>query len=115
MHEVKDFDMSVLSNSLRVSDEHRAFAHGQLKRAASGSIRAFGYEWASIPGGLKIEESAHLLALRRQIKRTVFQSTKGWHSNQSVVWRRFSDYVKQVGARHETLRQIAKTRNDISQ
>lgn len=36
MHKVKDFDMSALSNSLRVNDDHRAFAHGQLKKAASG-------------------------------------------------------------------------------
>ena len=115
MHEVKDFDMSALSNSLRVNDDHRAFAHGQLKKAASGAIRAFGYKWASFPPGLKVEESIKLIKLRMRIKKTVFQSTKGWHSNQSVVWRRFREYAQQVGARYEALKLIAKIRNGISQ
>ncbi|AWW47832.1 hypothetical protein G6646_02035 [Polynucleobacter paneuropaeus] len=115
MQATQDFDMSKLLNSLRVSDDHQAFAHGQLRAAASKAIRDFGYEWASIPPGLKVEESAHLIQLRSRIKKTVFQSTTGWHSNQSVVWRRFSDYVKKVGARHEALKLIAKIREQISQ
>jgi len=115
MHVANDFDMSNLLISLKVSDDHKAFAHGQLRRAASKAIRDFGYEWASIPPGLQAEESAQLLRLRSRIKKTVFESTKGWHSNQSVVWRRFSDYTKKVAARHEALKLIAKIRKQISQ
>jgi hypothetical protein len=115
MNEVKDFDMSTLSNSLKVSDDHKAFAHGQLRRAASRAIQDFGYDWASIPSGLKVEESAYLLSLRGRLKMTVFESTKGWHSNQSVVWRKFREYVKKVLARHEALRLIAKIRKQVSQ
>ena len=115
MFETKDFDMSALLTSLRVSNDHKAFAHGQLRRAASRSIRDFGYEWASIPPGLKVEESAQLLRLRSQIKKTVFESSRGWHSNQSVVWSRFREYVKKVGARHEAIRLMAKIRNQVSQ
>ena len=114
MHAVNDFNMSKLLISLKVSDDHKAFAHGQLRRAASKAIREFGYEWASIPSGLQVEESAQLLRLRSQIKKTVFESTRGWHSNQSVVWRRFSDYTKKVGARHEALKLIAKIKKQIS-
>ena len=115
MHEINDFDMTALLNSLRVSNDHKAFAHGQLKKAASGAIRAFGYKWAAIPPGLRVEESAQLFRLKARIKKTVFQSTKEWHSNPSVVWRRFMDYVQQVGARHEALKMLAKVRNEISQ
>ena len=115
MQATNDFDMSRLLNSLKVSDDHKAFAHGQLRTAASKAIRDYGYDWASIPPGLMAEESAQLLRLRSRIKKTVFESTKGWHSNQSVVWRRFSDYVKKVGARHEALRLIAKIRKQVSQ
>ena len=111
MQAANDFDMSNLLNSLRVSDDHKAFAHGQLRVAASKAIRDFGYEWASIPPDLKVEESAQLLRLRSRIKRTVFESTKGWHSNQSVVWRRFREYVKKVGARHEAITLMAKIQN----
>ena len=111
MQAANDFDMSNLLNSLRVSDDHKAFAHGQLRVAASKAIRDFGYEWASIPPDLKVEESAQLLRLRSRIKRTVFESTKGWHSNQSVVWRRFREYVKKVGARHEAIPLMAKIQN----
>jgi hypothetical protein len=115
MQAANDFDMSNLLNSLRVSDDHKAFAHGQLRAAASKAIRDFGYEWASIPPDLKVEESAQLLRLRSRIKKTVFESTKGWHSNQSVVWRRFREYVKKVGARHEAITLIAKIKKQISQ
>ena len=115
MQAVNNFDMSNLLISLRVGDDHKAFAHGQLRRAASRAIRDFGYEWASIPPGLTTEESFYLLKLRRNLKRAVFESTKGWHSNQSVVWRRFREYAKKVSARHEAMRLIAKIRNQRSQ
>lgn len=110
-----DLDMSKLLNSLKVSDDHKAFAHGQLRRAASRVIREFGYDWASIPPGLKSEESIQLLSVRVKLKKTVFESTKGWHSNQSVVWRRFRGYAQKVGARHEAIKLITKIRQQISQ
>jgi len=115
MQEAKHFDMSALYKSLKVSEDHKAFAHGQLRVSASRAIRDFGYEWASIPPDITVEESAKLLRLRGLIKRTVFESTRGWHSNQSVVWSRFKGYVKKVGARHEAIRLIAKIRNEKSQ
>ena len=115
MQATNDLDMSKLLNSLKVSDDHKAFAHGQLRAAASKVIRDYGYDWASIQLGLMAEESAQLIRLRCQIKKTVFESTKGWHSNQTVVWRRFSDYVKKVGARHEALKLVAKIREQVSQ
>ena len=115
MDTTQDFDMTELYRLLKVSDEHKAFAHGQLKRAASKVIRDFGYDWATIPQGLSKEESRQLIYLKIQLKKTVFESTKGWHSNQSMVWRRFREYAKRVGARHETLKLIAKIRNQLSQ
>ena len=38
MHVANDFDMSNLLISLKVSDDHKAFAHGQLRGAASKAI-----------------------------------------------------------------------------
>lgn len=113
MQAIKDLDMSELLKSLQVSDDHKAFAHGQLRRAASRAIRNFGYEWASFPPGLTIEESIRLLELRGKLKRTIFASTKGWHSNQSVVWKRFKGYAQKVGARHEALKLISKIRGQV--
>ena len=115
MQATNDFDMSKLMNSLKVSVDHKAFAHGQLRMAASGAIREFGYDWASIPPDLTVEESNQLLRLRANLKKTVFASTKGWHSNQSVVWARFRDYAKKVGARHEAIMQISTMRKQVAQ
>ena len=115
MQTASNFDMSNLLNSLKVSDQHKAFAHGQLRIAASKTIREFGYEWALIPQDLSHEESIRLINLKMRLKNTVFESTKGWHSNQSMVWKRFREYVKKVGARHEALKLIAKIRVQVKQ
>ena len=111
----KTFDASKLLYLLKVSEDHKAFAHGQIRRAASRVIREVGYEWATTPAGISIEEFLRLRKLRVQLKKTVFESTKGWHSNQSMVWRRFRDYAKKVGVRHETKQLIARIKSQLPQ
>jgi hypothetical protein len=114
-HEIdqKIFDASKLLYLLKVSEDHKAFAHGQIRRAASKVIREVGYEWATTPTGISIEESLQLRRLRVQLKKAVFESTKGWHSNQSMVWRRFRDYARKVGVRHETRQLIARIKSQM--
>ncbi len=95
-------DRETLCRLLEVSSDHKAFKHGQIRRAASHIVKTHGYRWAF--GGVAInqEETIKFIQIRRQLRRVVFESTESWHSNKSVVWARIQEYVKRVGARYET-------------
>jgi hypothetical protein len=95
-------DRETLCKLLEVSQDHKAFKHGQIRRVASHIVKTHGYHWAF--GGVAInqEETIRFIQIRRQLRRVVFESIGGWHSNKSVVWARIQDYVKRVGARFET-------------
>ena len=105
-----NFDKSKLLMMLEVSQESQQFRYGQLRIAASRMIREYGYQWAIGCKGETVEETSHLIALSRSMRRTVFEATEGWHSNKSVVWKRFRDYTKKVGIRLEAKKLIDKVR-----
>ena len=112
-----NFDKSKLLNLLAVHPELREFRHGQLRIAASRMIKEYGYQWAITRKSETIEETNQLIHLSREMRSTVFQATEGWHSNKSVVWKRFKEYTKRVGLRHESRRiieEIKKNSGSIS-
>ena len=57
-------------------------------------------------------EYSRLIRLSREMRSTVFQATEGWHSNKSVVWKRFREYTKRVGLRCESRRIIEEIRKN---
>ncbi len=83
-----------LSEKLKVSNLGlQAYAHGQVKFAAHFAVKNFGHEWAlSRP---VIYESSELRRLRSKIKRIVYQSADGWHSNKYKVWSDFRGYARE--------------------
>ena len=105
-----NFDKSKLLELLRVHHPNPSFWHGQLRVAASRMIREYGYQWAISCKGETVEETNQLITLSRSMRHTVFEATEGWHSNKSVVWRRFKDYTKKVGIRLEAKKLIDKVR-----
>jgi hypothetical protein len=46
------------------------------------------------------------------MRSTVFEATEGWHSNKSVVWKRFRDYTQKVGIRVEARKLVEKIRQE---
>lgn len=107
-----NFDKFKLLNLLAVHPELREFRHGQLRIAASRMIKEYGYQWAITRKGETIEETNRLIRLSREMRSTVFQATEGWHSNKSVVWKRFREYTKRVGLRCESRRIIEEIRKN---
>ena len=107
-----NFDKFKLLNLLVVHPELREFRHGQLRIAASRMIKEYGYQWAITKRGETIEETNRLIRLSREMRSTVFQATEGWHSNKSVVWKRFREYTKRVGLRYESRRIIEEIRKN---
>ena len=83
-----------LSDKLKVSTLGlQAYAHGQVKYAASFAVKNFGHEWAlSRP---VIYEAIELRRLRAKIKKIVYQSADGWHSNKYKVWSDFRGYARE--------------------
>lgn len=106
-----NFDKSKLLNLLTVHPELREFRHGQLRIAASRMIKEYGYKWAITRKGETVEETNQLIHLSRAMRSAVFEATEGWHSNKSVVWKRFREYTKRVGLRHESRRIIEEIKN----
>jgi hypothetical protein len=94
-------DRETLCMLLEVSQDHKAFKHGQIKRVASHIIKNHGYLWAFSGVAINQEETIKFIQIRRQLRRVVFESIGSWHSNKSVVWARIQEYVKRVGARCE--------------
>lgn len=107
-----NFDKSKLLGLLAVHPELREFRHGQLRIAASRMIKEYGYQWAIARKGETIEETNQLIRLSRAMRSAVFEATEGWHSNKSVVWKRFREYTKRVGLRHESRRIIEEIRKN---
>lgn len=107
-----NFDKSKLLNLLVVHPELREFRHGQLRIAASKMIKDYGYKWAITRKGETIEETNQLIHLSRAMRSAVFEATEGWHSNKSVVWRRFREYTKRVGLRYESRQIIEKIKRN---
>lgn len=105
-----NFDKSELLTLLGVAKANPQFSYGQLKRAASMTIRKYGYQWALTTKGDSKEETIYIMNLRYGIKRAVFEASEGWHSNKSMVWKRFFDYSKRLAVRLETHRIISKVR-----
>lgn len=105
-----NFDKFKLLKLLRVNHPNPSFWLGQLRVAASKMIREYGYQWAIGCKGETVDETNQLIALSRSMRRTVFEATEGWHSNKSVVWKRFRDYTKRVGLRYESRRIIEEIR-----
>ena len=82
-----------LSEKLKISSLGlQAYAHGQVKYAASFAVKNFGHEWAlSRP---VTYEAIELRRLRTKIKKIVYQSADGWHSNKYKVWSDFRGYAR---------------------
>ena len=57
-------------------------------------------------------EYSRLIRLSRAMRSTVFEATEGWHSNKSVVWKRFRDYAQKVGIRMEARKLVEKIRQE---
>jgi len=107
-----NFDKFKLLELLKVNHPNPSFWHGQLRIAASRMIREHGYKWAISCKGETAEETNQLISLSRLMRRTVFEATEGWHSNKSVVWKRFREYTKKVGLRCESRRIIEEIRKN---
>ena len=108
MSSTTSIDKAKLLELLKVNEEHKAFSHGQLRRAVTHVIREHGYQWAMLSSGLITQEKLDNIQFRWKLKNIVFESTRGWHSNKSVVWGRFKSYAKNVGSRHEAIKAIKK-------
>jgi hypothetical protein len=106
------FDKFKLLGLLAVHPELREFRHGQLRIAASRMIKEYGYQWAITRKGETIKETNQLIHLSRAMRSTVFEATEGWHSNKSVVWKRFRDYTQKVGIRMEARKLVEKIRQE---
>ena len=99
------------SNLFEVDPLAQFFRHGQIKRAASFAIRNFGHEW---PLRLKrddVERLCEEIKFRRQLGAVILKSTSPWHSNPSVVKRRFFDYSNKLASRIEALKVMKKMRD----
>ncbi len=107
------FDKQELLNLLEVSESNPQFSYGQIRRAASKTIRRYGHQWALRTTGNSREETIRIMNLRYGIKKTVFEASSGWHSNKSMVWKRFFDYSKRLAAHLEARRIINKCRCDL--
>ena len=57
-------------------------------------------------------EYSRLIRLSQAMRSTVFEATEGWHSNKSVVWKRFRDYTQKVGIRMEARKLVEKIRQE---
>lgn len=69
----------------------KAYAHGQIKHAATRAIELLGHEWTR---QTRIyEESNQTGQIRRKLKAIVLASAQGWHSNKDIVWSRFRGYA----------------------
>ena len=108
MSSTTSIDKAKLLELLKVNEEHKAFRHGQLRRAVSHVIREYGYQWAMLSSGPITQERIDNIQFRYRLRNIVFESTRGWHSNKSVVWGRFKSYAKNVGSRHEAIKIIKK-------
>lgn len=102
-----------LSELLKISSLGlQAYAHGQVKFAASFAVKSFGHEWAlSRP---VIYEAAELRRLRVQIKRIVYQSADGWHSNKYKVWSDFRGYALECSIPIASERILSEIRTNVT-
>ena len=99
------------SNLFEVDPLAQFFRHGQIKRAASFIIRNFGHEWALHLKRDNFDQIWEEKKFRVHLGKVILRSTSSWHSNPSVVKRRFFEYSNRLAARIEALKVIKKMRD----
>ena len=114
---MKQFDAQLKAEFLRllgVNPQFQRFQYGQVRRAAAYVIRHFGHEWALPIKRVAIGDAIEQIHFRRQLTGIIINSASPWHSNASMVKRRFFSYANRLAARVETIAVIGRIKGNLS-